>query len=139
MTLIRKHVWFGKLRFAFVFNRQHPQRDDGEYNASDHYDRNNHASPHVTKSAHRLPGRAAGVGGRGLLNVQKEVFQTGLSRDGESAFWVMRMSQKRNAGFPFLEQPQPTRLHPNNFHFFEIQWLTTDISFVALRMHNLSA
>jgi hypothetical protein len=48
------------------------KRDDGEYNASDHYDHNNHASPHVTKSAHRLPGRAAGVGGRGLLNVHKK-------------------------------------------------------------------
>ena len=55
------------------------KRDDGEYNASDHYDRSNHASPRGTKSAHRLPGRAAGVGGRGgLLNVHKEVFQTGL-------------------------------------------------------------
>ena len=48
------------------------KRDDGEYNASDHYDRSNYASPRATKSAHRLPGRAAGVGGRGLLNVHKE-------------------------------------------------------------------
>ena len=40
------------------------KRDDGEHNASDHYDRSNHAIPHFTKSAHRLPGRAAGVGGR---------------------------------------------------------------------------
>ena len=50
------------------------KRDDGEYNASDHYDRSNHASPRGTKSAHRLRGRAAGVGGGGLLNVHKEVF-----------------------------------------------------------------
>jgi hypothetical protein len=49
------------------------KRDDGEYNASDHHDRSNHASPEVTKSAHRLPRRAAGDGGRnGLLNVHKE-------------------------------------------------------------------
>jgi carboxypeptidase family protein len=48
------------------------KRDDGEYNASDHYDRSNHASPRGTKSAHRLPGRAAGVCGRGLPNVNKE-------------------------------------------------------------------
>ena len=56
------------------------KRDDGEYNASDHYDRSNHASPHVTKSAHRLPGPVFRFGGpgRGLLNVYKEVFQTGL-------------------------------------------------------------
>src|SRR5262245_6954990 len=46
-----------------------PTRDDDYHNASDHYDRSNHASPRGTKSAHRLPGRAAGVGGRhGLLN-----------------------------------------------------------------------
>jgi hypothetical protein len=116
------------------------KRDDGKYDASDHDDRSNHSRPPVTKSADRLPGHGAGVGVRfWLLNVHKEVFQTGLSRDAESAFWVMRMSQKRNAGFPFLEQRQPTRLHPNNFHFFGIQWLTTDISFVALRMHHLSA
>lgn len=49
------------------------KRDDGEYNASDHDDRSNHSRPLVTKSAHRLPGRAAGVGIRnGLLNVHKE-------------------------------------------------------------------
>ena len=55
------------------------KRDDGEYNASDHYDRSNHASPRGTKSAHRLPGHGAGAGDtRGLLNVHKEVFQTGL-------------------------------------------------------------
>ena len=55
------------------------KRDDGKYNASDHDDRSNHARPPVTKSADRLPGHGAGVGVRvGLLNVHKEVFQTGL-------------------------------------------------------------
>src|SRR6476620_8052684 len=49
------------------------KRDDGQYNASDHYDRSNHARPRGTKSAHRLPGHGAGVGEtRGLLNVHKE-------------------------------------------------------------------
>lgn len=52
------------------------KRDDGEYNASDHYDRSNHARPHGTKSAHQLPGHGAGVDdardARGLLNVHKE-------------------------------------------------------------------
>jgi hypothetical protein len=49
------------------------KRDDGEYNASDHYDRSNHARPRGTKSADRLPGHGAGVGEtRGLLNVHKE-------------------------------------------------------------------
>jgi len=44
------------------------KRDNGEYNASDHYDRSNHARPQVTKSAVRLRGLAAGGGEpRGLL------------------------------------------------------------------------
>ena len=32
------------------------KRDDGEHNASDHYDRSNHGRPQVTKSVHRLRG-----------------------------------------------------------------------------------
>jgi hypothetical protein len=62
------------------------------------------------------------------------------SPDAETAFERnCELSQKRNAGFPILEHPQPTRLHLNNLHFFGIQGLTTDISFVALRMRHLSA
>ncbi len=33
------------------------KRDDGEHNASDHYDGSNHGRPQATNSAHRLPGR----------------------------------------------------------------------------------
>src|SRR5262249_25627470 len=97
--------------------------------------------PQTNKTSTRLSDGS--FGGRARLCWTRascrRICTTGPSRDAESAFWVMRMSQKRNAVFPFLEQPQPTRLQPNNFHLFEIQWLTTDISFVALRMHNLSA
>jgi len=50
------------------------KRDDGEHNASDHYDRSNHARPQVTKSADRLRGPAAGDGGRdGVLSKSSAV------------------------------------------------------------------
>ena len=79
------------------------------------------------------------LAGRRCPNLQPDKLVR-QSLDAESAFWVIANCPKNGTpGFRFWNIPQPTRLHLNNFHFFGIQGLTTDISFVALRMHSLSA